>query len=202
MANLLALPPTTNAQPETYQGIKGHKLKNSGRILNGYASLGNEYKTGTLAAALTALPGNHQEEFDRMLQRIKEIKHDFTMGELMSMLQKQPPAGMYIIYPTYSSADNTDPSIQILAVDPNEPLPIPWMNTAIQMDGMPKPIVDETTQKDEPNYCWPQIIGGNPDCEHFTTVSGKITWQPGTGFGPCLGELRATRVTASNFIAD
>jgi hypothetical protein len=189
--------------PETYQGIKNHKLKGSGRILNGYASLGNEYKAGTLSAALTALPGNHQEEFDRMLQRIKEIKHDYSMGELMAMLQKQPPAGMYIIYPTYSSSDNTDPKIQILAVDPMDPqYPSQWMYSAIQMDGIGKLIVDETAQKDEPNYCWPQIIGGNPDCEHFTMVSGKITWTPGTGFGPCLGELRCSRVTVSNFIAD
>ncbi len=189
--------------PETVQGIKSYKLPGSGRLLNGYASLGNEYKSGTLLSSLNALPGDHQEEFNRMLQRIQEIKHDFTMAELMSMLQKQPVAGMYIIYPTYSSNDNTDPNIQILAIaDPTAPLPVPWMNTAIQMDGMDKLIVTEAEQKDEPNYCWPQILGGNPDCEHFTKVSGKAFWKPGTGYGPCLGVLTVARLTVSNFIAE
>lgn len=197
-----AAPPTFyKYEPETVFGIKGYKLKNN-RILNGYASLGNEYKSGTLLGSLNALPGNHQEQYERMLQRIKEIKHDYTMGELIGMLQKQPPAAMYIIYPTYSSADKTDPTIQITPVIPGQPLPVAWMNSPIMFDGISKLIVDETEQKDEPNYCWPQIIGGNPDCEHFTQVSGKVTWAPGTGYGPCLGILKVARTTKVNFIVE
>lgn len=185
-------------EPETQHGIKGHKLS-KGRILNGYASLGNEYKQGVMSQALQALPGNHQEEFERMLQRIKEIKHDFTMQELMTMLQKMPTAGTYVIYPTYSSPDLTDPKIQMVAVQPGEQLPVAWMNSAIQMDGTDKLIVDEAAQKDEPNYCWAQIIGGNPDCEKWTLVSGKIAWMPGTGYSPCLGVLKVARVTVVNY---
>ncbi len=104
-------------------------------------SLGNEYKTGTLSAALTALPGNHQEEFDRMLQRIKEIKHDFTMGELMAdAAQKQPPAGMLYHLSTYMAAarQSDTPASKYWRLILTSRCPIPWMNTAIQMDGMPK----------------------------------------------------------------
>ncbi|HIA51420.1 MAG TPA: hypothetical protein EYN91_04950 [Candidatus Melainabacteria bacterium] len=137
-----------------------------------------------------------------MLQRIKEIKHDYTMGELMGMLQKVPPAPAYIIYPVYSSQDKTDPKIKIAPYDPQQPLPEAWMNSPIMFDGIDKLIVDEHEQRDEPNYCWPQIIGGNPDCEKYTQVSGKVMWAPGTGFGPCLGILKISRTTISNFITE
>lgn len=197
-----AAPPTPyKFEPQTVFGIKGYKLKNN-RILNGYASLGNEYKSGTLLGSMNALPGNHQEQYERMLQRIKEIKHDFTMPELMNMLQRVPPAPMYIIYPVYGTADNTDPSIKIQSVIPGEPLPVAWMNSPIMFDGMAKLIVNENEQRDEPNYCWPQIIGGNPDCEKYTQVSGTVRWAPGTGFGPCLGVLTVSRTTISNFITE
>ncbi|HIN65612.1 MAG TPA: hypothetical protein EYM95_13300 [Candidatus Obscuribacterales bacterium] len=188
-------------EPKTVFGIKGYELKNN-RILNGYASLGNEYKSGTLLGSMNALPGNHQEQYERMLQRIKEIKHDYTMGELMGMLQKVPPAPAYIIYPVYSSQDKTDPKIKIAPYDPQQPLPEAWMNSPIMFDGIDKLIVDEHEQRDEPNYCWPQIIGGNPDCEKYTQVSGKVMWAPGTGFGPCLGILKISRTTISNFITE
>ena len=187
-------------EPETQQGIKSYPLSNN-RILNGYASLGNEYKQGLLYAGLNSLPADHQEEFNRMFQRIKEIKHDFTMGELTAMLQKQPMgSGLYVIYPKYSTPDLTDPKIQIAAIDPNAPIyPEPWMYTALQMDGNGKQIVTEAVQRDEPNYCWVQIIGGNPDCEKWTEVSGTVTWVPGTGYTPCLGRLIVARQTVINY---
>jgi len=194
---------TYKFEPETQQGIKSYQLKD-GRILNGYASLGNEYKGANLYLAMTALKGsNYQEMFNRMLQRIKEIKHDYTMQELRSLLEKQPPADGYVIYPTYTTQDLTDPKIQIMKVDPDQPmLPIEWMNSPIQMDGVAAEIVKENPQKDEPNYCWPVIMGGNPHCPKYSLVSGRIDWTPGTGYSPCLGVLRLSRVTLNNFGAE
>ncbi len=188
-------------EPKTVFGIKGYQLKNN-RILNGYASLGNEYKSGTLLGSMNALPGNHKEQYERMLQRIKEIKHDFTMGELNAMLQSVPPAPEYIIYPVYGSQDKTDPKIRIAPIIPGQPLPESWMNSQTTIDGEAKLIVNENEQRDEPNYCWPQIIGGNPDCEKYTQVSGTVRWAPGTGFNSCLGILIISRTTISNFITE
>lgn len=188
-------------EPKTVFGIKGYPLKNN-RILNGYASLGNEYRSGTLLGSMNALPGNHQEQYDRMLQRIKEIKHDYSMTDMLNLLKSVPPASKYIIYPVYGSQDKTDPKIRITPVIDGQPLPESWMNSPAMFDGIAKIIVNENEQRDEPNYCWPQIIGGNPDCEKYTQVSGTVNWSPGTGFNSCLGVLTIARKTISNFITE
>ncbi len=197
-----AAPPTIyKTEPETVFGIKGYKLKNN-RILNGYASLGNEYKSGNLLDSMNALPADHMEEYNRMLQRIREIKVDYTMPELMNLLKSVRPTGAYVVYPTYNTPDLTDPKIKIAPIISMQQLPEAWMNTPYMFDGIDKMIVDETAQRDEPNYCWPQIIGGNPDCEHYTQVSGKVKWAPGTGMGAMLGWLKVERATVCNFIVE
>lgn len=189
-------------EPETVHGLKNFPLP-SGAMLNGYASLGNEYKSGSLLQSINALPGDKNTPLQRLVQRVQEIKPDFSLAQLKSMLDKQAPGGFFVIYPTYKTPDNSDdPQLNITRVTEGASLPA-WLNLAIAIDGMPKPIADETTQRDEPNYNWQNVVGGNPSGgEHWTEVSGKIVWTPGTGFGPCLGDLRISRQTVSNYQAE
>lgn len=198
----LAKVTTYKFEPETVNGVKDFPLP-SGAKLNGYASLGNEYKSGTLLGSISALPGDKTAPLMRMVQRIQEIKPDFSLATLKSMLQKEPPGGFFVIYPTYKTPDNSDtPQLTMVRVTEGVSLPA-WLDLAIAIDGMPKPVADETTQRDEPNYNWQQVVGGNPaGGEHWTEVSGKVVWTPGTGFGPCLGDLRISRQTVSNHQAE
>jgi Flp pilus assembly protein TadG len=192
--------------PETQWGAKNSKLP-CGGTLNGYASLGNEYKVATLWQVFTSLSGDPTPVLLKLLQRIQEIKPDYSIGELQGLLQKQTlmaAQNKYIIYPAYQNADETNPSIQIVA--DNGVLP-PWLQKALRAEGMMAPVVTETAQRDFPNYDWQEIIPGNKGqkCtpgEHYAELSGVLSWQPGSGYTQCLGELRIQHTTDCFFSAN
>lgn len=184
--------------PETQWEVKNHPLSTGG-FLNGYASLGNEYKVTNVWQAFNALPGNHKAALQKMLQRIQEIKPKYSMDQLRELLEKQsfnPNTNKYFIYPVYKTPDRTDPDIQMTGN--NGTLP-PWLNGQNPADGLDGAVAEEEKQKNEPNYNWQTIMGGNPYGKHWTEVSGKILWKPGTGYGQCLGELRIARLTEAYF---
>ncbi|OPZ88914.1 MAG: hypothetical protein BWY75_01387 [bacterium ADurb.Bin425] len=155
---------------------------------------------------IEALPGDHNQAFKKLLQRIKEIDPDFNQERLNKLLQsaafnkEEAPSASgeaqprkYFIYPVYSSADNTDPTIKIGSDKQNLPS---WLNPDNPPEGLDKTVIQENKQKDKPNYCWGYVVGGkSSSVKHWTEVYGDVLWQPGTGFGQHLGELRFARVT-------
>lgn len=202
---------TYGFKPEEQKGIKDYPLP-SGGMLYGNASLGNEYSAATtLLEVIEALPGDHNQAFKKLLQRIKEIDPDFNQEKLYKLLQsaafnkEEAPASSgtaqprkYFIYPVYSSADNTDPTIKIGSDKQNLPS---WLNPDNPPEGLDKTVIQETKQKDKPNYCWGYVVGGkSSSVKHYTEVYGDVLWQPGTGFGQHLGELRFARVTDIYFV--
>lgn len=193
--------------PETQWGAKNSKLP-CGGTLNGYASLGNEYKVASLWQILTELNGDPTPPLQKLLQRIQEIQPSYTFGNLQGLLQKQaliPATNKYIIYPAYQNPDATNPTIQI-AGDIG-PLP-PWLQKALRAEGMMAPMVNETAQqRDVPNYDWQEIIPGKngQKCtpgEHYAQLSGVLSWQPGSGYTQCLGEFRIQHTTDCYFSAN
>jgi hypothetical protein len=184
-------------KPERQQQVKRFPLKDPGKgFLDGYASLGNEYGgASNLWTALNALPGDHTAPVMRLVQRVNEFKPGFTLQQLQKLLEAQPLApqlGKYYIYPVYSTVDYTNPTIKVTADVSQLPA---WFNPSLGM-GLEKPILTEQTVKDKPNYCWDIITEGPiTSGKHWTEVSGQIQWQPGTGAGQCLGNLRIARET-------
>lgn len=189
--------------PETQWEIKDYKLPNGGK-LNGYASLGNEYsEANNLWKAMHALPGDHMPALSRLLQRIRQIKPGFSLGQLQALLEKQSLNGedsssKYFIYPVYNTPDLTDPEMQI-ASNSGGGTPS-WLNPDNPPDGSKGVAAVEEKQKDEPNYNWQNIVGGpSPNGKHWTEVSGTMKWKPGTGYSQCLGELEVARRTEAYF---
>lgn len=185
---------------ETQQGVVKKKLHDpASGLLDGFASLGNEYASGNnLWTALNALPGDHNTPAMKLVQRINEFKPGFTLQNLQQLMQSQnlvPNANTYYIYPVYSSPDSTNPSV-LVTTTPNK---IPWFNPGLGL-GSSNLIVTEEMQKNQPNYCWDIITEGKyASGQHYTEVSGKIFWQPGTGAGQCLGNLWVGRLTQCIF---
>lgn len=186
---------------QTQQGVKKWKLKDpASGLLDGFASLGNEYANGNnLWTALNALPGDHTTPAMKLVQRINEFKPGFTLQNLEQLLQGQnivPNANTYFIYPVYSSPDSTNPTVRIASSPSQMPA---WFNPGPGM-GSSNLIVTEAMQKNQPNYCWDIITEGKyASGAHWTEVSGKIFWQPGTGAGQNLGNLRIGRLTQCMF---
>lgn len=177
------------------QGVK-KKLLKVGGYLDGYANLGNEYQTGgSLWQMYTSLPGDHMTPLQRVLQRVQEINPNYSIAQLEALMQKvtfDPTATIYYIYPTYTTPDFSDPTIQIASN--KGPLP-PWLQN-IPLDGTQLPIGTENMEKDTPNTCYDVITGGPYTTDlHYTEVSGSINWTPCTGFGQCLGSLQMSRTT-------
>lgn len=180
-------------------------------LLNGYVSLGNELNPDNLWQAINALPGDHSAAISVILQRVKEFKPGYSQSQLQQLLQSQKLSNTgsstvtYYIYPKYTTADNTD---AIVAVGTLGQLPS-WLNTAASAEGQSKTIVKETTQRDQPNTAWSNIIEGHyqvpnkprpqwPNYSqdvHRTALSGTLSWQPGTGWNQCLGVLSINRKT-------
>ena len=185
-------------KPETQQRVKKFPLAEpaSGK-LDGYASLGNEYSGGNnLWTALNALPGDHTQPVNRLIQRINEFQPQFTLGQLQKLMEEQPlnpQLGLYFIIPTYGSKDSTNPQVRIVS-NVNQ-LP-PWLKVGPYGLGLFKPLMSEPMTKNKPNYCWDIITEGKvASGKHWTEVSGQISWQPGTGAGQCLGNLNIARET-------
>lgn len=178
-------------KPEEKWGVKNYKMP-SGSLMNGYASLGNEYNVPSIWKAINSLPGDHTIGLNKLVQRVREIKPDFSLGQLQQLLEKLPvdqTSKKYYIYPVYSSKDNTNPDM--MAGTDTGGLP-GWINPQTTADGTLQNIGKEEKQTDEPNINWQNLPG-----EHHTEVSGKIDWIPGSGYTKCLGTLKLTRFTDS-----
>lgn len=181
-------------------------------LLSGYVSLGNELKPDNLWQAINALPGDHAPAIDLVLQRVKQFKPGYSQSELKKLLESQKLVNdgtskvTYLIFPTYGTPDNTDPQVKIGTIG-QQPK---WLSPEKGPDASKsKVIVREITQKDEPNKAWSTIIDGHfelpnkPRPEwpnyaadaHRTALSGTLSWQPGTGWEQCLGELSIDRKT-------
>ncbi|MFN8552726.1 MAG: hypothetical protein U0103_14740 [Candidatus Obscuribacterales bacterium] len=178
-----------------------------GGKMDGYASLGNEYKNADAWDVFNALPGDHQAPLNRLVQRVKEIDPNFTLQKMQSLMQSvtipvtDRPSTRLIIYPKYNGPNCTEPTMQIAVVGSGE-LP-GWIQMPIYFDGQQKTVLTENPMQDAPNTCWDNVVGGtSPSCYHHTEYTGNVIWAPGTGLYQCLGELRVARVTNIYFTSD
>ncbi len=168
--------------------------------LTGFASLGNEYIPPTLGKAIYALPGDHGQVTTKLLQRVREIKPGFSEGNLTALLNAQPllpGVDEYLIYPVYTTADNTDPTIMC------QPAKIAaascsWLSSGATPDGSEKKIADEAAAAfTAPNQCWETVAGtGCKPGPFWTTMQGWLYWTAGSGYDQCLGQLRIKRKTS------
>lgn len=198
---------TYGFKTEEQKEIKDFPLSTGGKLY-GNASLGNEYSAAsTLLDVINAVPGNHNSAFKKLVQRVQEIDPAFSMEKLMKLLESQVftktsadgslPPSKYFIYPTYTSPDKTDPTIKIGSSKGDLPS---WLNPDNPPDGLEKLVMQEDKMRDKPNFCWCYVVGGSsPTVKHYTDVYGNIMWQPGTGYGQHLGELRFARLTEIYF---
>jgi hypothetical protein len=165
--------------------------------LTGYASLGNEYIPPTLEKAIYALPGNHAEVTKVLLQRCREMKHDFTSGELTALLSSQPflPGEQeYVIFGTGNYASNE----YTLMVSPKSAANAmaPWLNVNESADGSERNSIATEHSFGAPNFVWQVLAGvGCKPGPFWTTMDGKLHWAPSSGYNGCLGQLRIERET-------
>lgn len=180
-------------------GIRDYRLKGTdgkpgSRILNGWAELGMEFKKPSLMAVIDAVPADHVPALQRLLQRAQEIEPGFSMGRLQSLLQKQKPdpaVTTYYIFPRYTTADLTDP---VLEMAPAGKLLPEWLRVAAAGEGGSKEVVKESVLEDH-EHATVYIMGGNPDCPKWMEITGSMMWRPGTGMQQCLGTLYVNRIT-------
>jgi hypothetical protein len=192
-----------NEPDEIQQGVKHYKLKTN-QFLDGFASLGNEYQAGNLWMLYNIMPKSNQSPMQKMLQRIQEIQPTFTMAQLQTLMMQcqlsTAPSGRYLIYPTYKSADCTNPVMAIGAVGSAN---IPgWLQQVAVGDGDSKAIATESlNQQQMPNRAWCVINPPPSNAPKWALFSGVVDWVPGTGFQQCLGELRFARVTSCYYFS-
>ncbi|HEY9679144.1 MAG TPA: hypothetical protein V6C76_14140 [Drouetiella sp.] len=183
-------------------------------ILNGYATLGNEYK-GDVYSAINALPGDHSQAISKLLQRLKEMRPNFTQTQLITLLKGiQYPPNASTLYVMIYCDDNCSTAVQSNLPPPkyceiytddqgntqyvNLPSFIP-SRPDLQAEGNEKMLFNENPLVDTPNYCWSNIIGPYPTDKHSLTESGVVSWKPGTGWTGCLGMIRISRTANINF---
>jgi hypothetical protein len=187
---------TYEFMPEQQWEIKSHDVGCG--MLNGYASLGNEYTRPSLYDVINALPGNHAAAFEKMLQRTREIDSDMTLEKLNALLMQtnvQPNVYEYVIYPTYKTRDHVEPEMKVAA---RTEVTEPWFRWA-PPEGTESLIVREIAKQDEPNHNWGQVIGSWRLQEHHVDETGQLMWTPGTGLYQCLGMLRIQRTADITF---
>ena len=190
-------------QPVQQYEIKHYMpLPTSGGFMDGGANLGNEYKAQNLWQLYNALGGDHTTGLNKLVQRMQEVDPTFNLAKLTTLLnqqslkQSEQPV-RYFIYPTYTSADHTDPKITI-GEESSGNLP-PWL-AKVAAEGDSVTLTKEDQKKDEPNTNFDTITGGKYGVgKHWTTFDGIIDWKPGTGFAQCLGDLQIARVTTLYF---
>lgn len=193
--------------PETQWGARQIPLDGSNNNhLDGYASLGNEFAGNTLWDALHSVQGDPTQSIAQLLQKIQEIKGDFTQANLQQLLQQQtllPDVNSYVIFPNYTSPDNTNPNMQIAAVSTNTTKNLPrWLSPAATNEGQPKTLLSQQPTQDQPNYDWEMVVGpGFHAGDHWTIVEGELDWQPGTGANQTLGQLSIVHNTRCYFTA-
>ena len=197
--------------PEKQFGAQHIHLRNpqtnliTGDYLDGYASLGNEFQNNpTLLSAITSIQGNESQALPLLVQRIQEIKPDFTQSNLEQLLQQQSlltGVNTYFIYPNYSTSDNTNPIIKLAPLNDQGLKAMPkWLATKAVNEGQNKSISSKQPVQDDPNYNWEFVFGKNFQAgQHWTEVGGTIDWTPGTGFSQTLGRLTAIHTTHCYF---
>lgn len=178
------------------------------------ANLGYQYAVPTLYTAINSLVklgGTNDTIMNAILQRVQEIKHDYTMSQLKADLMSCPTLGVdsgdFYIFPTYSTPDCTDPTIHV-AMDSIAKGMAPWLNTAIAMNGgSDDPDGSEKERFDSedrdfipyaPTPNWAIVTLTGPGCKpgpYGMSEKGDLNWQPGTGYGGCLGKLTVKRRT-------
>ncbi|MBY0358199.1 MAG: hypothetical protein K2W82_09380 [Candidatus Obscuribacterales bacterium] len=156
------------------------------------ATLGNEYMPPTLKKAIYAMPNhNYNDVTAVLLQRIREIKHDFSQADLDSLLSTQPfipGAQEYILFPDSEGNIKAAPA-QMAAAQ------APWIDLGNHADGTNKALSGESIWW-APNFVVVVLVGPGPKpAPSFTHETGDIRWKPGTGLGGCLGELNIERAT-------
>jgi len=188
-------------QAQTYWEIKQLPLppQPCGGKLNGYASLGNEYSFPTLWGVFSSLPGDHKQALVPVLQRLQEIQPTLTMTQLVGIMTNtpfDPNCTIYYLYPTYRTPDLTDP--KIIGSSANS-LQAGWLQPN-GADGTPAVVMQEPAVEDTINKDWENITGGKyPSGQHSASVSGTISWTPGTGYNQNLGALHVARQTQCYF---
>jgi hypothetical protein len=136
-----------------------------------------------------------------LLQRIKEFSPGYTLEQLQALLSDTPyltGQEMWFIYPTYTQPDLTDPHVVVTVATGALP---GWMNRATP-DGTSRQILEEGVVTDGPNHSWSDIRKGPYKTDkNWTTESGTMSWQPGTGFNQNLGNLSVKRNLSVIFTA-
>ena len=143
--------------------------------------------------------GDMEVVYDKMTQRLKQVDPNYTKQQLKKLLGSLDLVASeveYFIYPTYSSADHTNP--RITAGSRMGKLP-GWLNKALQAEGNSTQVAQDKVLKGVPNHAW-GIAEVPPDPTVGTKFSGTISWQPGTGYNQCLGRIRMARQTKINFV--
>lgn len=194
-------PPT----PEKYWKVQKYPMPpppgSSGGKLDGYAFLGEEYKSGNLWGSINSLPGDHSTAFKLLVQRIQEFCPTYNMSQLQGLLaatpiDASPAVTTYYIFPVYHTGDNTDPTVQ----SANNEGSLPGWLQQNGPDGTGAVVTKEGPQEDSPNYDWENIVGGIRNSgQHGTVCTGVGTWTPGTGYDQNLGNLNFSRLTICNF---
>ncbi len=194
--------------PETQFGAQQISLGVPNNYLDGYASLGNEFQgDNTLWTAITSIQPDPTQTLASVLQRMQEIKADFTQNDLEQLLRQQalvPAANTYFIYPTYTSPDNSQPTIKITALTAQTRKTLPkWLKIAAANEGQTKTVMTKEPVQDDPNYDWEKVFGNKFQAgKHWTEVGGNIDWTPGTGFNQTLGRIAVIHTTRCFFTAD
>jgi hypothetical protein len=171
--------------------------------LHGNSTLGNEYIPPTLRQAIHAL-SDHPEVTAVLLQRVREIKSDFTESDLNSLLNSTPlipGVDEYIIYPTYGTADNTDPTMHCSPTAIAKAAAT-WLNVSASADGSEQQIASEN----RPPFTAPNIgtsyltgTGCKPPGPTLVSETGELKWTPGSGYDQCLGTLHIHRTTSIRY---
>lgn len=173
-------------------GIKNYKLKDE-RILNGYATLGKEFKNIDLNGVLEHVPSNHDPAIQRVAQRAQEIDPSFSAERIVALLHRQATSNrtnLYYIFPRYETLDQTDPYLDIQPWGGDLP---GWLDSAAEPEGGEKEVVKEDPIVDRFNAV--VTIQPSGQCPKKVEISGSCIWQPGTGMGQCLGTLYVHRLT-------
>lgn len=184
--------PAPNSSYEFHTDVQHRSYPCGTGTLDITATLGNEYMPPTVGKGIFALPGsNYDAVTHALLQRCKEIKHDFSEGDLDAMLMACPiiPGNKdFVIFPDNNNTLRCMPESMAPAF-------ATWLNSSNNADGSEAEICDDE--------CWfvpnfvvaiPEGLGAKP-LPSWCITYGSLKWKPGTGFDGCLGELRIERET-------
>jgi Flp pilus assembly protein TadG len=194
-------------EPEEQWGVKNAKLSTGGMV-NGYASLGNEFTGLSLYWTMSDIARNNPVLVQKMVQRMQEVNPTFTKNQLITLLTSQqlvPGVTRYLIYPVYSTQDNTNPNIVISPITGKLPK---WLVATYTPDGseLAIPPVPPSGAGPPPpppanraNTNWQVLIGAQKPNGHHTTLIEQNLWEPDSGLNQCLGQVRVAHTTNCYF---